>query len=106
MSKRKTRDALKIIDRITGDDPVRRASIEREVLNSKISRLIYDMRQKAGLTQKDLAELIGTKQSAISRLEDANYDGHTILMLLRIALALNTRVRLDLNPDGKNVVKI
>jgi ribosome-binding protein aMBF1 (putative translation factor) len=106
MAKRKTTDALKIIDRITGDDPVRRASIEREVLNSKISRLIYDLRTKAGLTQKALADRIGTKQSAISRLEDANYEGHTILMLLRIALALNTRVRLDLNPNGKNVVKV
>ena len=106
MSKRKTTDALKIIDRITGDDPVRRASIEREILNSKISQLIYDLRQKASLTQKALAELIGTKQTAISRLEDANYEGHTILMLLRIALALNTRVRLDLNPKGKTVVTV
>lgn len=63
MSKKKTRDALKIIDRITGDDPSRRASIEREVLNSKISRLIHDLRCKAGLTQKGLAELIGTSRA-------------------------------------------
>ena len=106
MTKRKTSDALEILDQITGDDPVRQASIEREVLNSKISRVIYDLRQKAGLTQKALADLIGTKQSAISRLEDADYGAHTILMLLRIASALNTRVRLDLNPKGKTVVTI
>ncbi|MHC4515026.1 MAG: helix-turn-helix transcriptional regulator [Planctomycetota bacterium] len=106
MAKKKTSDALKIIDRITGDDPIRRAAIEHEILNSKISRIVYDLRTKAGLTQKTLADLIGTKQSAISRLENADYEGHTIGMLLRIAFALNTRVTLHLNPKGKTPVTV
>lgn len=53
---------------------------------------MYDARNKAGLTQKDLAKLVGTTQSVIARLEDADYDGHSLRMLNRIAAALNKRI--------------
>jgi predicted transcriptional regulator len=46
------------------------------------------------LTQKELADRIGTKQSAIARLEDADYDGHSLSMLQKIAGALNQRVEI------------
>ena len=42
-------------------------------------------RTEAGLSQKELAEMIGTTQSVISRLEDADYEGHSLSMLSRIA---------------------
>lgn len=54
--------------------------------------MIFDARNKAGLTQKDLAKLVGTTQSVIARLEDADYEGHSLSMLSRIAAALNKRV--------------
>jgi predicted transcriptional regulator len=44
------------------------------------------------LTQEQLAERIGTTQSVISRLEDCDYDGHSLSMLNRIAGALNKRL--------------
>lgn len=87
-----TRDALAILDRITGDDPRLRARIEAEVVNSRVASLIYEARTAAGLTQKGLAELIGTKQPVIARLEDADYEGHSLAMLVRIAAALGKRV--------------
>jgi transcriptional regulator with XRE-family HTH domain len=49
---------------------------------------------KAGLTQGELAKLIGTTASVISRLEDADYEGHSLAMLRRIAAALNKRVEI------------
>ena len=42
------------------------------------------MRQAAGLTQAELADIVGTTHSVISRLEDADYDGHSLKMLQRI----------------------
>jgi ribosome-binding protein aMBF1 (putative translation factor) len=86
------RDALKIIDRMIGRDKELRTLIAEETINVRVARMIFDARAKAGLTQKDLAKTIGTTQSVIARLEDANYEGHSLTMLNRIAAALNKRV--------------
>ena len=85
----KTTDALKILDRITGDDAELRELIQQETVNVHVARLIYDARTQVGLTQEQLAERIGTKQPVIARLEDADYEGHSLTMLQRIAEALN-----------------
>jgi transcriptional regulator with XRE-family HTH domain len=66
--------------------------ITEVTINVRIARMICDARSKAGLTQKELANLIGTTQSVIARLEDADYEGHSLNLLNRIATALNKRV--------------
>jgi len=96
---RKTNDALKIIDRMVGDDAELRAMIDEERAGSEIAQLVDDVRNRAGLTQKELADLIGTSQPTIARLEDADYDGHSLGMLRRIAAALHLRLELRLIPD-------
>ena len=58
----------------------------------------FDARTAAGLTQAELAKAVGTTQSVISQLEDAEYQGHSLSMLRRIAAALNTRVEIRLVP--------
>jgi predicted transcriptional regulator len=88
----KTKDALKIIDRMVGQDKELRDLIAEETINVRVARMIYDARIKAGLTQKELAKLVGTTQSVIARLEDADYEGHSLSMLNRIAAALNKRI--------------
>jgi ribosome-binding protein aMBF1 (putative translation factor) len=88
----KTKDALKIIDRMVGHDKGLRDLITEGTINVHVARMIYDARNKEGLTQKELAKLVGTTQSVIARLEDADYDGHSLNMLNRIATALNKRV--------------
>ena len=88
----KTKDALKIIDRMVGQDKELRDLIAEEAINVRVARMIYDARIKAGLTQKELAKLVGTTQSVIARLEDADYEGHSLSMLNRIAAALNKRI--------------
>ena len=59
-----------------------------------IARKIYELRTKAKLSQAELAGKVGTTQSVISRLEDADYDGHSLPMLRRIASALEKRVEI------------
>ena len=92
----KTKDALKIIDRMVGGDQELRDLIATETINAGVARKIYEARNEAGLTQKQLAKLVGTTQSVIARLEDADYEGHSLNMLNRIATALNKRVDIRL----------
>lgn len=94
-----TSDALEILHRRYYDGkPERLASLEKERLNAKIAREIYDLRTAAGLSQRRLAELVGTQASVICRLEDADYDGHSLSMLQRIATALKKRVEIHFIP--------
>ncbi len=85
----KTKDALRILDKRMGDGPEIRKMIEEEMVNLRVAQAIYDLRTGAGLTQSQLAKLVGTTQPVIARLEDADYHGHSLNMLVRIASALN-----------------
>ena len=96
--KEKTTDAVKIIDQMIGDDEELREMCEQATVNAHVAQLIYDARTEAGLSQTELARMIGTTQSVISRLEDADYEGHSLSMLNRVAQALNREVKIDLVP--------
>jgi DNA-binding XRE family transcriptional regulator len=96
---RRTKNALEILDHLTGDDDELRAMIAEERSHAKVARMIYDARTQATLTQKQLAELIGTGQSTIARLEDADYEGHSLSMLRRIAQALNQQLEIRFVPQ-------
>jgi ribosome-binding protein aMBF1 (putative translation factor) len=95
---RKARDATKILDRLTGEDRELREMIAEESLNARVARMIYEARTCTGLTQAQLAELIDTKQPVIARLEDADYEGHSLTMLQRIAEALGQRLEVSFVP--------
>jgi ribosome-binding protein aMBF1 (putative translation factor) len=94
----RTDDALKILENLTRSDSELEEMVQESSLNAAVAQLIYDARSKAGLTQQQLAARIGTKQSVIARLEDADYEGHSLSMLQRIACALNQRVEINLLP--------
>ena len=83
-----------LYDRYIGQDEERIQEFEEELFNAEIARKIYDLRTKAGLSQRELAKLAGTSASAICRLEDADYEGHSLSMLKRIAEALDKRVEI------------
>ena len=72
-------------------------------INAEVARLIYDARTAAGLTQKQLADRIGTRQPVIARLEDADYEGQSLWMLQRIAKALNRRLEIRLAPAPRRL---
>jgi len=50
--------------------------------------------EAAGYTQTELAKKAGTTQSVIARLEDAEYTGHSLTMLERIAAACGVALKL------------
>lgn len=59
---------------------------------------IAALREKAGLSQKDLARKLKTSQQNISRLESPAYEGHSLTMLRRVAKVLSAKVRVVLEP--------
>ena len=66
---------------------------------------ILKARAEAGLTQAQLAERIGTTQSAVARMETALANGRkhspTIATLRRYAAALGYRVQVRFVKDGR-----
>ena len=100
----KTTDAVKILDRRMGGNGQLRQLANDAVVNAEVAQLIHDVRTKAKLTQKQLAEIVGTTQSVIARLEDADYEGHSLSMLQRIAASVNKRLEVRFVSAGRKVV--
>ena len=96
---KKTADAGEILDRVIGDDAGLRHLVDEEKLNVRIAEMIHDARTAAGLTQAELAKLVGTTQSVVSRLEDADYEGHSLSMLQRIADILHLKLEVRFVPE-------
>ena len=102
-SKKPTRSAAlqHAYNRYVGEDPERRAGYEQELANAEFAAKLYQLRTRAGLSQRELAKRVGTTASVICRLEDADYEGHSLAMLRRIAAALDRRVEVRFVPTRK-----
>ena len=59
------------------------------------------LREKAGLSQKDLARKLRTSQQQISQLESPSYEGHSLSTLRRVAKVLSAKVRVILEPEDE-----
>lgn len=82
--------------------PARLKGLEDARANAEIACRIREMRTAASLTQTQLARLIGTTASVVCRLEDADYERHSLAMLRRIAGALKQRVEIRFVPIGRS----
>jgi len=97
MSRKKqaTTDAVEILHhRYYKGKPERIAGLEEARANDEVARKILGLRTQAGLSQRQLARLVGTTASVICRLEDADYEGHSLAMLRRIATAVDKQVEI------------
>ena len=72
--------------------PETRAGVEHDLA---LGQLIYDLRTAAGLSQRELAERMGTTQSVISRLEEGGGARNRIDTLARVAAALGRHLILS-----------
>jgi DNA-binding XRE family transcriptional regulator len=66
---------------------------ERQAL--KLAMKIAELRDQKGLSQQELAKLMGTSQQAISRIESGEYEGFTLKTLEKIAEATGMRVKIE-----------
>ncbi len=67
-----------------------------------VAMQIAALREKAGLSQRDLARKLKTSQQNISRLESPSYEGHSLTMLRRVAEVLGVTVRVTLAPKDES----
>jgi ribosome-binding protein aMBF1 (putative translation factor) len=90
-----------IVERKMRKGTTYRRSFERTLHQIDLALLVREMREEADMTQVELAKRIDTTQSVIARLEDAEYTGHSLAMLERIATACGVALKLhaEKKPD-------
>ena len=94
-----TSDAVAILHRrYYAGRPKRVTALEEARVNDAVARKIRELRIETGLTQRQLAKRVGTAASVICLLEDAEYEGHSMAMLNRIAAALTRAVEIRFVP--------
>ena len=97
MSNRKTarKPSEVLLDRIANakDREEHRRGVAAARLRLELAQTVHELRERAGLSQSDLAARVGTKQPNISRLENGEVAGLPSLDLLgRVASALDGRL--------------
>ena len=85
------------------------AEVETRLLHNAETRQAYERLEPAyqiarlrimkGLTQKELAALVGTKQPSIARLENGK-SLPSLSFLRRVAAALGAHIEIAIEPDG------
>jgi len=70
-------------------NPTVEKNFYRELFKLRIGDQIKELRRKKGLNQSELAELVGTSQSTIARLENPDNFSYSLKTLLKIAEALD-----------------
>ena len=102
--KKLTTDAVEILyKRIVGENADMKALLAETESEMDIAEQIYNLRTEAGLSQKELADKLDTSASVICRLEDADYEGHSLSMLRRIAAVVDKRVKVSFVPIEETV---
>lgn len=97
MASRKTpdatrNDALAVLTQMFGETEGWDERVAAATEAALIAEEVYALRERHGLTQAALAALIDSSQSAVARLENATYHGHSISVLRRIAAAVGEQV--------------
>ncbi|MBI3283087.1 helix-turn-helix transcriptional regulator [Candidatus Curtissbacteria bacterium] len=96
--KRRKDDLDRYLEKAIKRDPSLKERLEKADRAWDIAFQVYDLRKKAGLTQAQLAKLVGTKQSNIARLESADYTAYTFKTLEKITKALKARLEIRIVP--------
>ncbi len=86
-------------DRYIKRDPEMEKYFEELGVKAGIARQLYNLRNQAGLTQEQLADLVGIDSSVIDDIEEADYEEDLLLMASRIAAALHKRMEVRFVPQ-------
>ncbi len=77
-----------------------RYAYSESVANAYVSEQIKRLREDRGLSQEELAALVGTKQSGISRLQSKDYSAWKVETLRKLAKAFGVRLRISFEEFG------
>jgi ribosome-binding protein aMBF1 (putative translation factor) len=93
---KRTTNALEILDNLIGRDSKIRQLVTESYLNAEVGQLIYETRTKAGLTPKQLADLIDIEESILTDLEEGDYEGNALVILQKVATVFDKKLKIDL----------
>ncbi len=102
-SRRTTRDAVKLMDQRFGVNAESQTLQEQFAEQAEVAEMLYAARKAAGMTQAELAAAAKTTQQVVSQLESADYEGHSLTMLKRLAKAMHQRLELRMVPEEIDV---
>ena len=77
-------------------NPESRTIYEEEAAKKELWLQLVEARQKAGLTQAELARRLGVSQAQVARMEKRGYDAYTLNSLRRYVQALGEGFSLDI----------
>jgi ribosome-binding protein aMBF1 (putative translation factor) len=103
MARRKTT----LLDELHGEiaaNPVMDEVYQQELARLKLANQILTARQRAGLTQGQLAQRIGTHQAGVARLESERGGSCNLSTLAKIAVATGGRLEVRLVPPSKRAI--
>lgn len=88
-----------------GEDPQIALRAAAAATRLDFAQLVYDVRTGAGLTQRELAELMGTQQPAIARIESAGTTP-TVELLQRLVAAVDGSLTVRVEVAGRRPVEV
>lgn len=97
---RKT-DFMKWVDSELDADPRLARQVEDLVLEMKLEQQIVALREKRGLTQRQLAKLLGTSQPYVAKLESGRVKNLGVRTLVKCARALGASVSIRMVPASR-----
>ncbi len=77
------------------ENPEYQVIYEEETAKSELWLQLIEARQKAGLTQAELAKRLGVSQAQVARMEKNGYDSYTLTSLRRYIQALGKGIILE-----------
>ena len=98
-------DALAFLESIVPDTPETRRVEKQERFRFALTQAMRDLRNRVGLTQKELAQELGIGQSWVSKLESANND-HTFESVLAYLDALGADLRASILLEGQEILAV
>jgi transcriptional regulator with XRE-family HTH domain len=79
-------------------EPVLARAVEHRLAEMKLEQQIVALREKRGLTQKQLARLLGTSQPYVAKLESGRVRNLGVKTLVKCARALGASVSIRMEP--------
>jgi transcriptional regulator with XRE-family HTH domain len=89
---------MRRIDEELEADPRLARAVEDLVVEMKLEQQIVALREKRGLSQKQLAKLLGTSQPYVAKLESGRTRNLGVKTLVKCARALGASVSIRLDP--------
>ena len=78
-------------------NPETRAIYEEEAAKKELWLQLVEARQRAGITQAELAKRLGISQAQVARMEKRGYDAYTLNSLRRYVQALGEGFKLEVS---------